>query len=99
MFGLFLINYYTDTVSFSDNKDDFCVDIELKNHHLNKRLFSINVEASTVLDYVGAKVMDQCFNVLTCEIKYVSKKENKLWNESWGLITLKGSENTSIQVY
>ena len=94
-----LINYYTDTVSLSDNKDDFCVDIELKNHHLNKRLFSINVEASTVLDYVGAKVMDQCFNVLTCEIKYVSKKENKLWNESWGLITLKGSENTSIQVY
>ena len=94
-----LINYYTEIVTLPAGKDDFCVDIELRNHHLNKRLFSINVEASTFIDYVGAKVMDQCFNVLTCEIKYISRKENKVWNESWGLMTLKGSENTSVHLY
>ena len=88
-----LINYYTETIELPSDKDDYTVDIALKNHHLCKRLFSINVEASTVIDYVGAKVMDQCFNVLTCEMKYISKKADKVWGESWGLMTLSGKEN------
>lgn len=88
-----LINYYTDVLDLPLDKDDFSVNVELRNHHLNKRLFSINVEASVMIEDIGAKVMDQCFNVLTCEMKYISKKENKVWKDSWGLITLKGKEN------
>lgn len=90
--GVRLINYYTDTMTLQDGKDDFLVDLELRNHHLNKRLFSIDVEASTKIEYIGAKVMDQCYNVLSCEMKYISKKEDKLWQESWGLMTFNGNE-------
>lgn len=91
--GIRLFNYYTDTISLPNDKNDFVVDIELKNHNLNKRIFTIDVEVSTNLDLVGTKVLDQCLNVLTCEVRYISKKNNKYWNESWGLITLKGSAN------
>lgn len=90
--GVRLINYYTDTMILPEGKDDLYVDLELRNHHLNKRLFSIDVEASTKIEFVGAKVMDQCYRVLTCEMKYISKKKEELWQESWGLMTFKGSE-------
>ena len=91
--GIRLFNYYTEIMELPEGKDDFIIDIELKNHNLNKRIFTIDVEASTMIDIVGAKVMDQCTNILTCEVRYRSKKNNDYWNESWGLITLKGKDN------
>lgn len=93
-----LINYYTETVSLPIDRDDFLIDIELRNHHLNKRLFSIDVEASTTIDYVGNKLLDQCSKVLTGEIKYISKRRNEFWQESWGLMTFKGNGYISIDV-
>ena len=93
-----LINYYTETVSLPIDRDDFLIDIELRNHHLNKRLFSIDVEASTTIDYVGNKLLDQCSKVLTGEIKYISKRRNEFWQESWGLMTFKGNGYISIKV-
>lgn len=93
-----LINYYTDSIPLPIDRDDFSVDIELRNHHLNKRLFSIDVEASTTIDYVGNKLLDQCYKVLTCEVKYKSKKRNEVWQESWGLLTFRGEEYASIRV-
>ena len=96
--GLRLINYYTETFSLPDGKDDFTVDIELKNHHLNKRLFSIDVEALAMVDGIGIQVMDQCMNVLSFEIKYISKKKKELWQESWGLMTYEGNDNAPAQL-
>ena len=93
-----LINYYTETISLPDDKDDFMIDIELKNHHLNKRQFSIDVEASTTIDGIGTKLLDQCYKVLTCEVKYISKKRNELWQESWGLMTFRGNEYASVHL-
>ena len=97
--GIRLFNYYTDTMELPEGKDDFIVDVELKNHNLNKRIFTIDVEASTKIDIVGAKVMDQCTNILTCEVRYRSKKSNDYWNESWGLITLKGKDNAPAVIH
>ena len=96
--GIRLFNYYTDTIELPSNTDDFIVDIELRNHNLNKRIFTIDVEASTITDIVGAKVMDQCINVLTCEVRYQSRKNNIYWNDSWGLITLRGEKNAPIKI-
>ncbi len=93
-----LFNFYTNVLDLPQDKDDFVIQIELKNHHLSKRLFSIDVEASTMIDYVGAKVMDQCYNVLTFEMKYQSKKQNILWQDSWGLVTLTGSDYASASI-
>lgn len=94
-----LINYYTEMMDYPQDKEDFLVDIELRNHHLNKRLFSIDVEASTWDELIGAKVMDQCYNILTCEMKYISRKKDLVWQESWGLITLDGKENAPARIY
>ena len=96
--GVRLINYYTETVNLPNEKDNFIINIKLNDHHLNKRIFSINVEVLTTIDYVGVKVVDQCWNVLTFEMKFVSKKNNELWQESWGLMTLNGDKYTSIQI-
>ena len=93
-----LINYYTDAISLPNDRDDFSVDIELRNHHLNKRLFTIDVEAATTIDYVGTKLLDQCYKVLTCEMKYISRKQNEVWQESWGLMTFRGNEYAPVQI-
>ena len=93
-----LINYYTDAISLPNDRDDFSDDIELRNHHLNKRLFTIDVEAATTIDYVGTKLLDQCYKVLTCEMKYISRKQNEVWQESWGLMTFRGNEYASVQI-
>lgn len=93
-----LFNYYSSPHNLPQGKDEFIVHLSLKNHNLNKRLFTIDVEASTTIDLVGAKVMDQVYKVLSFEIKYRSKKENQVWNESWGLVTLRGDENVDCEI-
>ena len=92
-----LINYYTETIALPDDRDNFIVDIEVKDHHLNKRQIVINVEALTKTDF-GVKLYDQCYKVLTGEIKYISKRRNELWQESWGLMTFQGNDYTSVQI-
>lgn len=86
-----IFNYYSDTIDLPE-KDIFSVKIELHNHNLMKRLYTIDVEASMVDDYIGTKVIDQCYNITSFEMKYMSKSKKLFWNECWGLVTLAGKQ-------
>lgn len=96
--GMRLIDCYTDILSLNEVDNEFLVDISIKNHNLSKRMFSINVEASSKDDVIGSIVYDQCYNVLSFEIKYRCKSKKVLWNESWGLILNQNNGNVIAEI-
>ncbi len=85
-----VLGYVTEKVPVPVDKDLFKVKISLKNHSLTARKYKLSLN-------VGYKEMDGAINnfdvvcggVLSFEVKYISKKDNReylSWNPDWGHI-------------
>jgi len=83
--GYRLCDYYTKVQDLPD-KDEFIVRVDCANHNFSKHRFTVNFEASHVVDGVGGCVYDMALNLLSFEIKYKSKKTNDVWADEGGLL-------------
>ena len=93
--------YITKKVPVPSNRDVFKVKIVLKNHSLTARKYKLSLN-------VGYKEMDGDIHnfdvvssgVLSFEVKYISKKENReylSWNPEWGaIIDFENSSNVEL---
>ena len=92
-----IFNFYSDIYKLKEGQDLFKVRLSCFNHNLAHRQYSVQFEVSTKTA-LGGKVIDMIRDVLSFSIKYICKKENKVWTDTTGLITLRGEENLKISI-
>lgn len=92
-----VFNYYSDIYKLKEGQNLFKVRLSCFNHNLAHRQYSVQFEVSTKTA-LGGKVIDMIRDVLSFSIKYICKKENKVWTDTTGLITLRGEENLKISI-
>ena len=92
-----VFNYYSDIYKLKEGQNLFKVRLSCFNHNLAHRQYSVQFEVSTKTA-LGGKVIDMIRDVLSFSIKYICKKENKVWTDTIGLITLRGEENLKISI-
>lgn len=92
-----IYNFYSDTYKLKEGQNLFKVRLSCFNHNLAHRQYSVQFEVSTKTA-MGGKVIDMIRDVLSFSVKYICKKENKVWTDTTGLITLRGEENLKISI-
>lgn len=92
-----IYNFYSDVYKLKEGQDLFKVRLSCFNHNLAHRQYSVQFEVSTKTA-LGGKVVDMIRDVLSFSIKYVCKKENKVWTDTAGLITLRGEDNLKVSI-
>lgn len=92
-----IFNFYSDIYKLKEGQDLFKVRLSCFNHNLAHRQYSVQFEVSTKTA-LGGKVIDMIRDVLSFSVKYICKKENKVWTDTTGLITLRGEENLKISI-
>lgn len=92
-----IYNFYSDVYNLKEGQELFKVRLSCLNHNLAHRQYSVQFEVSTKTA-LGGKVMDMIRDVLSFSVKYMCKKENKVWTDTAGLITLWGEDNLKVSI-
>lgn len=88
-----IYDYQTGVIDLPINKDDFEIVVQLKDHNLKKRLYTIGIDVGKVLDNGAVQIVEQLHNVISFETKYRCKEQNDVWASCWGFVNKNASFN------
>ena len=93
-------SYITNPIHVPNNKDLFSIRLKIFNHGLTKRRYNIYLAIGTKDFSKGTRNYDKVDNVLSFEVTYYQKKQNKTylsWDRNWGAI-VHTAENISADI-
>lgn len=97
---LLVESFITECIPVPQDLDVFSLHLKIFNHGLTKRCYSISLVAGIKDFSLGARNYDIVRNVLSFNIKYYQKKQNKeylFWHRSWGAV-VHSNENIEVQL-